>query len=402
MKPMEKKRSVLGKINFDVQEERLAIKPKKGALLIGIPKETCYEEKRVCLTPDAVAAMVFEGHQIIIETNAGLASNFSDKEYADAGAKIAYHNKEIFECSLILMVSPPSLDEIKLMRPNTFLVSCLQLKTQTASYIKALAKKKITAIAFDYIKDSDGSYPILKSLSEIAGNASILIASELMNTEKGGSGRLLGNVSGVPPTEVVILGAGTVGLSAAKTAVALGAGVKVFDNSITRLRKLQQAINTPIYTSTIHHKVLVKALMRGDVFIGAIKGKSRTPIVVSEDMVSVMKEGAVIVDVSIDNGGCFETSEITTHSKSTFKKYGVIHYGVPNIPSRYAKTATLSISNIITSYLLNIGNDGGFENAFKYDTSIRNGMYLYKGVVTKKAVAEWFQMPYTDINLLIL
>jgi len=399
---MEKQTSILGKIKFEVQEERLAVKPKKGDLFIGIPKETCHEEKRVCLTPDAVAAMTLEGHKIVIETNAGLASNFSDKEYADAGAKIAYQNKEVFQCHLILKVSPPSLVEISLMKPNAFLVSCLQLKTQCDKYFKALTKKKITAIAFDYIKDSENSYPVLKSLSEIAGKASILIASELMNAENGGSGRLLGNVSGVPPSEVVILGAGTVGINAAKTAQALGASVKVFDNSITRLRKLQEQLTTPIFTSTIHHKILVKALMRGDVFIGAIKGKSRTPIMVSEDMVSTMKEGAVIVDVSIDHGGCFETSELTTHSNPTFNKYGIIHYGVPNIPSRYAKTATLSISNIITPYLLNIGNDGGFENAFKYDQSIRNGMYMYKGVITKKAISDWFNLPFTDINLLIV
>lgn len=399
---MEKSTSVLSNIKFSVQEERLAIKPKKGDLLIGVPKETCHEEKRVCLTPDAVSAMTIEGHKIIVETGAGLASNFTDKEYADAGAKIVYNNKEAFECNLILKVSPPSLEEVTYIKRNTVLVSCLQLKTQSVQYFKALGKKKITAIAFDFIEDGKNSYPILKSLSEIAGNASILIASELMNAESGGSGRLIGNISGVPPCEVVILGAGTVGLYAAKTAQALGASVKVFDNSITRLRNFQNSLKSPVHTSTIHHKALVKALMRGDVFIGALKGKTRSPIVVTEDMVSVMKEGSVIIDVCIDCGGCFETSELTTHSHPTVNKHGVIHYGVPNIPSRYAKTATISISNIITPYLLNIGNDGGFEHAIKYDESIRKGMYMYRGVNTKKSVADWFDIPYTNIDLLIL
>ncbi|MGY5351163.1 alanine dehydrogenase [Wenyingzhuangia sp. IMCC45533] len=399
---MGKHTTAFGKIEFHVQEERLAVKPKKGDLFIGIPKETCHEEKRVCLTPDAVAAMTLQGHKIIIESGAGLASNFTDKEYSESGAIISYNTEEVFQCYLVLKVSPPSLIEIDYMRPHGFLVSSLQLKTQSKEYYKALANKRITAIAFDFIKDDHDSYPIVKSLSEIAGTASILIAAEIMNAENGGSGRLLGNISGVPPCEVVILGAGTVGLFAAKSAQALGASVKVFDNSITKLRQLQQDLNNPVYTSTIHHKALNKALMRCDVVIGAIKGKTRAPIVVSEDMVSVMKEGAVIIDVSIDRGGCFETSELTTHSSPTFSRYGVFHYGVPNIPSRYAKTASISISNIITPYLLTVGDEGGFEAAVKYDNIIRSGMYMYKGVLTKKAVGEWFDLPFTDINLLII
>ncbi|MGY6650493.1 alanine dehydrogenase [Wenyingzhuangia sp. IMCC45574] len=394
--------NAFGKIEIHVQEERLAIKPRKGDLLIGVPKETCHEEKRVCLTPDAVAALTIQGHKIVIETGAGDASNFSDKEYSESGAKIAYTAKEVFECNIILKVSPPSLDEINLIKPQAILVSSLQLKTQSKEYFKALAHKRISAIAFDFIQDEHNSYPVVQSLSEIAGTASILIASELMNAENGGSGRLLGNISGVPPCEVVILGAGTVGLFAAKSANALGAGVKVFDNSITRLRKLQQNLNTPVFTSTIHHKALEKAIRRADVVIGAMKGKFRAPVIVSEDMVSIMKEGAVIIDVSIDRGGCFETSELTSHSRPTFIKHGVVHYGVPNIPSRYAKTATISISNIITPYLLTVGDEGGFETAMKYDKVIRTGMYMYRGILTKKAVGDWFDIPFTDINLLIL
>ncbi|WP_010134048.1 alanine dehydrogenase [Ochrovirga pacifica] len=399
---MEKKISAFGNIKFHVQEERLAVVPKKGDLWIGIPKETCHEEKRICLTPDAVAAMTLQGHRIVIESNAGLASNFSDKEYAESGAKITYDTKEVFACNIVLKVAPPSLQEVELLKPQAILVSSLQLKTQCKEYFKALANKRITAIAFDFIQDEHNSFPIVKSLSEIAGTASILIASELMNAEKGGSGRLLGNISGVPPCEVVILGAGTVALFAAKSAKALGASVKVFDNSITKLRRMQQDLNSPIYTSTIHHKVLKKALRRADVIIGAMKGKSRTPIVVSEDMVTFMKPGSVIIDVSIDRGGCFETSELTTHSKPTFVKHGVIHYCVPNIPSRYAKTASASISNIITPYLLAVGDEGGFDAAVIYDPVIRSGMYMYRGILTKKAVGDWFDIPFTDINLLIL
>lgn len=384
------------------QAEMLEIKKQKGELFIGLPKETHFEEKRISLTPDAVSALCAHGHRVVIETGAGEGANYTDKEYADAGAKISYDIKEAFACSIVLKVEPPSLNEIEMMNPQAVLISALQLKTQTKRYFEALAKKRITAIAFDYIKDEHGVYPIVKSLSEIAGTASILIASELMNSVNQGNGLLLGNIGGVPPTDVVILGAGTVGEFAAKSAIGLGARVKVFDNSITKLRKLQHCVQSPIYTSTVQPKTLLKALKRCDVAIGAIRGKDRSPIVVTETMVEQMKDGAVIVDVSIDRGGCFETSKITTHSNSTFAEHGVIHYCVPNIPSRYARTASVSISNIFTPYLLEIAEEGGFENAARFDKSLRNGMYFYHGILTNRTVAEWFGLPFRDINLLII
>ncbi|PHS53001.1 MAG: alanine dehydrogenase [Lutibacter sp.] len=384
------------------QEETLEIKKQKGELIIGIPKETHYQEKRVCLTPDAVAALTAHGHKFIIETGAGNGANFSDKDYSEAGAKISYDVKEAFECNIILKVEPPSLDEIKLINPQSTLFSALQLKTQTKKYFEAIASKRITAIAFDYIRDNQGVYSIVKSLSEIAGTASILIASEIMSNANEGNGLLLGNISGVPPSEVVILGAGTVGEFAARSAIGLGANVKVFDNSITKLRCLQRNLGRAIYTSTIQPKTLQKALMRCDVAIGALRGKSRSPVIVTEEMVGEMKDGAVIVDVSIDRGGCFDTSEITTHKKPTFVKHGVIHYCVPNIPSRYSRTASVSISNIFTPYLLSIAEEGGFENAARLDRSLQKGMYFYHGILTNRTVADWFNLPFRDINLLFL
>ncbi|MHC9087615.1 alanine dehydrogenase [Tenacibaculum sp. IMCC1] len=384
------------------QTEMLEIKKQKGDLFIGLPKETHFEEKRISLSPDAVAALVAHGHRIVIETGAGEGANYSDQEYSDAGAKISYDVKEAFACNIVLKVEPPSLEEIQMLNPQTVLISALQLKTQNKKYFEALAKKRVTAIAFDYIKDEHGVFPIVKSLSEIAGIASMHIAAELMTASNGGNGLLLGNIGGVPPTDVVILGAGTVGEFAAKTAIGLGARVKVFDNSITKLRNLQSCVQAPIYTSTIQPKTLQKALMRCDVAIGAIRGKDRSPVVVTEEMIEQMKDGAVIVDVSIDRGGCFETSQVTTHSKPTFSNHGVIHYCVPNIPSRYSRTASVSISNIFTPYLLEIAEEGGFENAARFDKSLRNGMYFYHGILTNKTVADWFDLPYRDINLLIL
>jgi alanine dehydrogenase len=384
------------------QEETLEIKKQKSELVIGIPKETHYQEKRVCLTPDAVGALIAHGHKFIIETGAGEGANFSDKDYSEAGAKISYDVKEAFKCNIILKVEPPSFDEIKLISPQSILFSALQLKTQTKKYFETLANKRITAIAFDFIRDDQGVYSIVKSLSEIAGTASILIASEIMNNLNEGNGLLLGNISGVPPSEVVILGAGTVGEFAARSAIGLGANVKIFDNSITKLRCLQRNLGRAIYTSTIQPKTLQKALMRCDVAIGALRGKSRSPVIVTEEMVEQMKDGAVIVDVSIDRGGCFDTSEITTHKKPTFVKHGVIHYCVPNIPSRYSRTASVSISNIFTPYLLSIAEEGGFENAARLDKSLQKGMYFYHGILTNRTVADWFNLPFRDINLLFL
>lgn len=383
------------------QEEKLEIAKHKSELFIGIPKETSYQERRICLTPDAVNSLTSHGHRVMIEAGAGLSSSYCDKEYSDAGAEITPDTHKVMSCPIILKVEPLTMAEIGMINPETIVISAIQLKTRRKEYFEALIKKKIIALAFEYIKDEDGSYPLVKSLSEIAGTASILIASELMINNQFGKGLLFGNITGVPPTEVVILGSGTVGEFAAKTALGLGASVKVFDNSITKLRRLQNKLNQRVFTSTIQPKALLKALRRCDVAIGAMHGKERCPIIVTETMVEHMKRGSVIVDVSIDTGGCFETSEVTTHEKPTFIKNNVIHYCVPNIPSRYSKTASLSISNIITPYLLQIADDGGIESAIRCDTGLKNGVYLYHGILTNKAIGDWFNLPETDINLIV-
>jgi alanine dehydrogenase len=383
------------------QEETLEVGKQRSNLFIGIPKETSYQERRICLTPDAVNSLTSHGHRVMIEASAGLTSSYTDKEYSEAGAEITHDTKKVLSCPVILKVEPPTSKEIEMMNPQTLIISAIQLKTQKKEYFEALAQKKITALAFEFIKDEDGSYPAVKSLSEIAGTASVLIASELMINQKIGKGLLLGNITGVPPTEIVILGAGTVAEFAAKTAIGLGANVKVFDNSITKLRRLQNNLSHRIFTSTLQEKALLKALMRCDVAIGALRGKDRTPIVVTETMVEHMKKGAVIIDVCIDTGGCFETSEVTTHEKPTFVKNNVIHYCVPNIPSRYSKTASMSISNIISPFLLQMADDGGIESAIRCNAGLKHGIYFYHGRLTNSSIADWFSMSYTDINLIV-
>lgn len=398
---MSKSLSHFTKAQLLPQEETLEVLKRKGNLFIGIPKETSFQEKRVCLTPDAVSALVNNGHRVLLESGAGEEANFQDKDYSEAGAEITKDTSKVFSCPILLKVEPPSLDEIKLINPQTILISALQLKTQNKTYFEALAKKRITAIGFEFIRDEDGAYPAVRQLSEIAGTASVLIASELLSNANNGNGLLFGNISGVPPIEVVIIGAGTVGEFAVRSALGLGANVKVFDNSISKLRTLQSNLGKALYTSTMQPKNLLKALKRCDVAIGAVRGKNRAPILVNETMVESMKPGAVIIDVSIDMGGCFETSEITTHDRPTFIKHGVIHYCVPNIPARYSRTASVSISNIFTPYLLKIADDGGIENALRFDRGLKNGLYFYHGILTNKSVADWFDLDYSDVNLLI-
>ncbi|MFM1877448.1 MAG: hypothetical protein RLZZ241_314 [Bacteroidota bacterium] len=382
------------------QEEKLEIALPKGELFIGIPKESQYQEKRICLTPDAVNAITAHGHKVLIESGAGEGAGFTDVDYTHAGAQISRDSKKVFGCPIILKVEPPTLAEMDLIHPQSTLISALQIKTRDKFYFEALAQKRITALAFEYIRDVEGNYPAVRSLSEIAGISSILIAAEIMAANEG-NGLMFGNISGVPPVEVVILGAGTVGEFAARSALGLGANVKIFDNSITKLRNVQTNLNRTLYTSTIQPKNLLKSLKRCDVAIGAVRGKDRAPILVSKTMVEHMKKGAVIIDVSIDTGGCFETSELTTHSKPTFEKYGVVHYAVPNIPARYPKTSSISISNIFTPYLLEIGESGGLENALRVDKGLRNGLYMYHGILTNQAIGDWFGLKSSDVNFLI-
>ncbi|GCD76990.1 alanine dehydrogenase [Thermaurantimonas aggregans] len=384
------------------KEEMLEIPSKAQSLFIGIPKESWLQEKRVALTPEAVRLLVNNGHRIRIETEAGQGARYSDMDFSEAGAEIVYDTKEVYEADVIVKVEPPSLSEIDFFKPKQLLISALQLKTRKREYFKKLMDKKITALAYEHIKDEDGIVPIVRSMSEIAGTTSILIASEYLSNMREGKGYLLGGISGVPPTEVLIIGAGTVGIFAAKTALALGAMVKVFDKSIMRLRRLQETLNQPVYTSILQPNILSKALKRADVAIGALRPeKGRTPTVVTEDMVEKMKPGSVIVDVSIDNGGVFETSEITTHDNPVFIKHGVIHYCVPNIASRVSRTASFSLSNVLAPLLLDISEKGGYLSALKANPNLRSGLYLFNGIVTNKAIGEWYNLPYSDAELLI-
>jgi alanine dehydrogenase len=385
------------------QEALQEIRTKKDSLYIGIPKETSFQEKRTALTPLSIALLVSHGHQVVIESEAGLAANFSDHHYSEQGAKIVYDTKEVYQADIIIKIAPPTMDDIEMMKSGQIIFSALQMATMKKEFVTALMAKKITALAFEYLRDDGNVLSVVRAMSEIVGATSILIAAEYLSNVFGGKGLMLGGVTGVPPTEIVILGAGTVGEYAARTAIGLGAEVKVFDSSLYRLRRLQNNIGSRVFTSVMQPIVLEKAIKTCDVAIGAIRADNgRSPCVVSEEIVSKMKPNSVIIDVSIDQGGCFETSEVTNHKNPIFRKHEVIHYCVPNIASRVSRTATYALTNIFTPILLDIGDMGGIMKLIWEKPGIRNAVYIYQGAMTNKDLAQRFDLPLKDLDLLVV
>jgi len=389
-------------LSYETLEETLDVKPKTEALCIGIPREDYFHENRIALTPEAVGVIVANGHQVNMETKAGEGANYSDKDYSDAGAKILMDKKDVFECDVIVKSAPVSEEDCELLKPNQYVISPIHLAVMKKGTLEKMMKKKITALSFENLKDGSGHNPIVRSMSEIAGSAVMLIAGQYLSNANNGKGVLVGGISGIPPTKVIIIGAGIVGEYAARTALAMGASVKVFDNSIYRLKRMQNNIGVRMWTSVIEPKILAKQLKTCDVAVGALSGAGgRTPIVVTEEMVSDMRPGSVIMDVSIDHGGCFETSMVTTHKKPVFRKYDVIHYCVPNIPSGFARTASQAISNVLMPLLLETADEGGIDNVVWHKINIRSGIYLFKGALTNFHLSERFDLKYTDLNLLI-
>lgn len=388
--------------SYETLEETLDVKPKGAQLHIGIPKEIAFQENRIALTPDAVSVLVSNGHEVTIEHNAGEAAHFADRDYSEAGARIVYNREEVYKAPILVKSAPVIDEELTLLQQSQMIISPIHLSVLKAELLQKMMDKRITAISFENLKDDSGTYPIVRSMSEIAGSAVMLIAAQYLSSANHGKGVLLGGISGIAPTKVIIIGAGIVGEYAARAALALGASVKVFDNSVYRLKRLQNNIGHRLWTSVIEPRMLAKQLKTCEVAVGALGSESgRTPIVVSEEMVSGMRTGSVIIDVSIDRGGCFETAEITTHEAPIYLKYGVIHYCVPNIPSGFARTASQAISNVLMPLLLEAGEDGGFERMVWHQIHLRSGIYMFKGALTNFYLSERFNLKYTDLNLLI-
>ena len=382
------------------QEELLHAKEGHAELTIGIPAENSLQEKRVALVPEAVALLVAHGHQVLVETQAGAEAQFSDNDYSESGARIVYDRRQVFQANIVLKVEPPSLEEVDMMGMRQTLISALQLSVQNDGLLEALSAKKTTAIAWDFVQNENGIQPLVRAMGEIAGNTAVLLAGELMASSSG-QGTMFGGVSGVRPSEVVILGAGTVGEYATRSALGLGASVKVFDNSVHRLIRLQNAVGQRLWTSTLQPSVLEEALRTADVAIGAVRGSgSRAPMLVSEPMIAGMRDRSIVVDVSIDRGGVFETSRLTSHERPTFIECGVIHYCVPNIPSRVSRTASKALSNIFAPMLLGIAGEGGVVPAIKDRNLISTGVYMFNGTLTNEEIAGERNMPWKPLELL--
>lgn len=385
------------------QEALLETGNKNHKLFIGIPSETSFQENRVPLTPLSVALLIEHGHEVVLESGAGAAANFLDHHYSEQGALIVHSKEEVYKADIIIKIASPTLQEVEFMKKGQVLLSSQQPSLLELELLQALMRKKVTALSYEYLRDEGDSLAVVRAMSEIVGATSVLIAAEYLSTVFDGKGLMLGGTSGVPPTEMVILGAGTVGEFAARTAIALGAQVKVFDSSLYRLRRLQNNVGSRVFTSVIQPVVLRKAVIACDVVIGAIRATNgRSPCIINEETVSRMKPNSVVIDVSIDQGGCFETSEITNHDQPVFRKHEVIHYCVPNIASRVARTATYALTNIFTPILLDIGEMGGIINLMWAKPGIRNAIYLYQGHLTNKDIGARFNMTPKDLDLLIV
>lgn len=399
---MTKKAFVSPSFSYIPLEETLEIIPKKKKLFIGIPKETHFNENRVALTPESVSVLINNGHEVVVESNAGEGSFYFDHDYSSIGARIAYDKADVYKATTIIKSAPISEEEVTLLQPSQIVFSPIHLPFLKPEMLEQLIRKKIIGVAFESIKDDSGTYPIVRSMSEIAGSSAILTAAQYLGNQNNGKGILLGGISGVPPANVLIIGAGVVGEFAARTALGLGASVRIFDNSIYRLMRLQNNIGTRCFTSVLDPVILSRELANADVAVGALKPiHGVTPMVVTEEMVSNMKAGSVIIDVSIDRGGCFETSKATTHEKPTFRHYDVIHYCVPNIASGVSRTASMAISNVLMPIINQSADFGGMEALIENKAGIRNGVYLYKGCVTKASLAKRFKLKYTDLDLLL-
>ena len=389
--------------SYNTLEETLEYAPKKKSIFIGIPKENSFQENRIALTPQAVTILINNGNRVVIESQAGIASSFTDNEYSEAGAQIAYDKKEVFSADLILKTAPISEEESELLKKDQIILSPIHIPSISKKQLEIFLEKKIIAIALGQIKDDAGNFPIVRSMSQIAGVHSVHIASKYLSNVQGGKGVLMGGIAGVPPANVVIIGAGMVGEYAVRTALGCGAQVKVFDNSIYRLMRLQRTVGQTVFTSVIDPLILSKAFEDADIAIGALKPqKGLAPLVVTESMVQRMKSGSVIIDVSIDNGGCFETSELTTHENPVFIKHDVIHYCVPNIASAVSNTASQAISNILMPLILSFSDSvGGSDSIINNKPGLISATYIYKGKLTSKVLSKKFNMKFLDLNLIL-
>ncbi|MCE1188170.1 MAG: alanine dehydrogenase [Ignavibacteria bacterium] len=366
---------------------------------IGIPKERVFEESRVGLAPAGVYGLTQAGHTVFVEKGAGDGSNFSDTEYEQVGAKIVYTAEEVYQRSdMIVKVNRVTDEECGLLKENQILFSALHLAVSDKRVLSTLLEKKITAIGYELIEQNE-NLPVLQAMSEIAGQVSIQVAERLLeSTNPLSRGVLLGGISGVAPAAVVILGAGMVGTMAARAALGRGASVIMLDKDVNRLRRIDALFDRKITTVRANPYTIARGVKYADVFIGAVLIKAiKTPHVVTEEMVKTMKKGAVLIDVSIDQGGCIETSRPTSISDPTFVVHNVIHCCVPNLPALVARTASYGLTNATIDYIQSVA-DKGLAAALTEDTGLAQGVCTYAGYCSKEIIADTLNVEYRRIH----
>ena len=387
---------------FMPKEEQLETAVRYRRISIGMPRDNNDEEKRVAITPEAVNLLVENGNEVIVQKGAGLGANYTDRDYSENGAVITDSPARVFSADVVIKVAPFVEHETDYLKGNQVILSYLNVLKLSVETLAKLIRKKVTALAFEKIRDSNDEVPVVESMSEICGVTSVLIASDYLSNHHGGKGVMLGGITGVTPTEVIIVGANTAGEHAARAAIGLGSEVKIFDSSLNRLRKFQSLLGQRLQTSTFHPQVLKKALKSADVLIGAIEMEDLKPwYYITEDMIKMMKKGSVIIDLSIDRGGCIETTECRTLHDPVYEKHGVIHFSAWNLPSRVARTASIALSNIFTPLMQNIADSGGITQFLKNDPGLRKGAYLYNGILTNEALGQKFGILSKDLDLLL-
>ena len=387
---------------FMPREEQLEKTVTRRQMSIGMPRDIRDNERRVSLTPEAVKLLTDAGHEVFVERNAGHGSSYSDNKYSENGAMITDAVQKVYESDLIIKTAPFDEKETELLKGNQVVISFMNVPMMNEETLSSMMRKRVTALASEKIKDSDGILPVVESMSEISGITSVLLASEFLSSTSGGKGVMLGGVTGVTPTEVVIIGANTAGEHAARAALGLGAIVRVFDNSVHRLRNFQNLMGQRLYTSTFHPQVLSKALKSTDVLIGALAAEDIRPwFYVTEEMVKGMKPGSVIIDLSVDSGGCVETTECRALKDPLYEKHGVIHFSAWNLPSRVPRTASIALSNVFRPLIQDIADAGGITPMLKFNNGLRNGVYLFNGILTNELLGQKFGILSKDINLLL-
>jgi alanine dehydrogenase len=395
-------RRSFGNAAFMPKEEHLETTVKYRKIAIGIPCDNSDDEKRVAITPESVNLLVENGNEVIVQKGAGLGANYSDKDFSENGAVITDSPARVYSGDVVIKVAPFIEHETDYLKGNQTVISYLNVLKLSEETLAKLIRKKVTAIAFEKIKDANGIMPVVESMSEICGVTSILLASDYLSNHHGGKGVMLGGITGVTPTRVIIIGANTAGEYAARAAIGLGSEVMIFDNSLQKLRRFQNLLGMRLQTSVFHPQVLKKALKSADVLIGAIDLEDLKPwYYITEDMIRMMKKGSVIIDLSIDRGGCIETTECRAMKDPVYEKHGVIHFSAWNLPSRVARTASIALSNIFTPLLQNIADTGGVTQFLKNDTGLRNGAYLYNGILTNETLGQKFGILSKDLDLLL-